>query len=361
MADLSTGPGRTLAESFRRLIAATGPISLAQFMGESNARYYTAKDPLGAAGDFVTAPEISQMFGELAGLWLADIWTRAGRPEGALYVELGPGRGTLARDALRAMRRVGLEPDVHLVEASPPLQALQREVAPQARFHADLASVQMEGPLLLLANEFLDALPVRQLVISGVGWREVMVALGEGGTFTLVAGDRPMDAAVPQGRRDAEEGTVIETCPAAAAVVSEVADRLTRQGGAALFIDYGHAAPRTGATLQAVRAHTKVDPLAMPGEADLTAHVDFATLAELARTRGARWLGTGEQGRWLRALGLEARAEALARAAPGQRAAIARAVERLAGAEQMGALFKVMGLAGPDWPDGAGFPAGDAA
>ncbi len=353
MADPSTGPGRPLGESFRRLIAVTGPIPLAQFMGESNARYYTAKDPLGAAGDFITAPEISQMFGELAGLWLADIWTRAGRPEGAFYAELGPGRGTLARDALRAMRRVGLEPDVHLVEASPPLQALQRAAVPQARFHADLASVPLEGPLLLLANEFLDALPVRQLVKTRAGWREVMVALDPAGAFTLAAGDRPMDAAVPETRREADEGTVIETCPAAAAIVTEVAGRLARQGGAALFIDYGHAAPRTGSTLQAVRAHAKVDPLALPGEADLTAHVDFATLAELARSHGARWLGTVGQGPWLRALGLDARAEALARAAPDQREAIGRAVERLAGDEQMGQLFKVMALTAPGWPDGA--------
>jgi NADH dehydrogenase [ubiquinone] 1 alpha subcomplex assembly factor 7 len=353
MADPPTGD---LAESFRRLIAATGPISLAQFMGESNARYYASRNPLGAEGDFVTAPEISQMFGELVGLWLADMWTRAGRPARPVYVELGPGRGTLASDALRAMRSAGLDPEVHLVEASETLRALQLEAVPQARFHADLASVPLTGPVLVVANEFLDALPVRQLVRTGAGWREVMVTVDGAGNFALAAGDRPMDAAVPKARREAEEGTVIETCPAAAAVVAEAADRLARQGGAALFIDYGHAAPRTGSTLQALQAHRKVDPLAMPGEADLTAHVDFATLAEVASSRGARWLGTVEQGGWLYALGLGARAEALARSAPAQREAIGRAVERLAGDGQMGNLFKVMGLAGPTWPDGAGFP-----
>lgn len=346
-----------MAESFRRLIASSGPISLAQFMGESNARYYASRDPLGIEGDFITAPEISQMFGELAGLWLADMWSRAGRPERPLYVELGPGRGTLASDALRAMRSAGLEPEVHLVEASDPLKDLQREAVPKARFHADLSSVPMNGPLLLVANEFLDALPVRQLVKSAAGWREVMVTRDAAGAFTLIAGDRPMDAAVPEARREAEEGTVIETCPAASTVVAEVAERLAPQGGAALFIDYGYAVPRTGSTLQALRAHRKVDPLAMPGEADLTAHVDFATLAEIARSRGAKWLGTVEQGAWLRALGLEARAEALARGAPRKREAIGRAVERLAGDEQMGKLFKVMGLAAPEWPDGVGFPA----
>jgi NADH dehydrogenase [ubiquinone] 1 alpha subcomplex assembly factor 7 len=346
---------RPLAESFRRLIAAAGPISLAQFMGESNARYYASRDPLGAAGDFVTAPEISQMFGELIGLWLADMWARAGRPERPLYVELGPGRGTLASDALRAMRQAGLEPEVHLVEASPALRELQRAAVPQAQFHADLASVPMDGPLLLAANEFLDALPVRQLVMTSAGWREVMVTADEAGAFTFVAGDRPMDAAVPQARREAKEGTVIETCPAAAAAVSEVAGRLVQQGGAAAYVDYGHAAPRAGSTLQAVRAHRKVDPLAMPGEADLTAHVDFATLAEVARARGARWLGTVEQGAWLRALGIEARAEVLSRSGPAQREAVGRAFHRLTGNEEMGRLFKVMALAAPGWPDGAGF------
>ncbi|HWK43033.1 MAG TPA: SAM-dependent methyltransferase [Croceibacterium sp.] len=348
-----TGP--SLADSFRRLIAATGPISLAQFMGESNARYYASRDPLGAAGDFITAPEISQMFGELVGLWLADIWTRAGTPDRPIYVELGPGRGTLASDALRAMKRAGLEPDVHLVEGSPALRALQQAAVPNARFHDDLADIPQDRPLLLAANEFLDALPIRQLVMTAAGWREVEVAVDDTGGFVLAAGSRPMDAAVPEERREAEEGTLIEVSPASAAVVSEVAMRLARQGGAALLIDYGHAHIRAGSTLQAVRAHQKVDPLALPGEADLTAHVDFATLAEVAGAAGARWMGTVAQGAWLRAMGLEARAEVLARAAPAHRDAIGRAVDRLAGNDQMGTLFKVMGLAAPGWPDGAGF------
>jgi NADH dehydrogenase [ubiquinone] 1 alpha subcomplex assembly factor 7 len=355
MADSSSGPGRSLADSFRRLIAATGPISLAHFMGESNARYYSGKDPLGAAGDFVTAPEISQMFGELIGLWLADLWIRAGRSEPAHYVELGPGRGTLARDALRAMKRYGLEPAVHLVEGSTELKRLQLEAVPQARFHADLSRVPMDGPVLIVANEFLDALPVRQLVRTAEGWREVMVAVDESGRFAPTAGRQPMDAAVPDARREAAEGTVLETCPAAAATVFETAGRLAQQGGAALFVDYGHSTPRTGSTLQAVRAHEKVDPLAAPGEADLSAHVDFAILADIARSRGAKWLGTVPQGAWLRALGIEGRAEALARFAPQHREALMRAKERLVGEDQMGTLFKVMGLTAPEWPDGVGF------
>ena len=349
----STGPG--LTETFRRLIAATGPISLAHYMGESNARYYASKNPLGAGGDFVTAPEVSQMFGELVGLWLADIWNRAGRPARVHYVELGPGRGTLARDALRGMPRFGLEPQVQLVEGSPALRKAQLAALPGARFHDDLSTIPTDGPILLVANEFLDALPIRQLVCTADGWREIVVAVDGEGRFGPLAGARPMDAAVPESHRDAPEGTLIETCPAAATIVLEVAGRLAKQGGAALFIDYGHAEPRTGSTLQAVRAHRKVDPFDTPGEADLTAHVDFALLADAASSRGARWLGTVEQGAWLRALGIEARAEALAAGAPGEREALEQAVERLAGDAQMGRLFRVMGLAGPDWPNGAGF------
>ncbi|MCK9541772.1 MAG: SAM-dependent methyltransferase [Novosphingobium sp.] len=344
---------------FRRLIANHGPISLMHYMGESNARYYASRDPFGTAGDFITAPEISQMFGELIGLWLADMWIRAGRTEPVHYVELGPGRGTLASDALRTARRYGLSPQVHFVEASTELKDAQLATVPQAQWHHDLSTVPVAGPVLLVANEFLDALPVRQLVRTDEGWRERMVGLAadhsDQGAFVPVAGQQPMDAAVPEARRDAPPGTIIETCPGAAAVLYEVAGRLVEQGGAALFIDYGHDVPRDGSTLQAVRAHRMVDPFRFPGEADLTAHVDFATLANVAQSRGCRWLGTVTQGQWLRALGIETRAEALAAKAPEHAAAIASARDRLIGEGQMGALFKVMGLAGPDWPDGAGF------
>ena len=343
------------ARVLRRLIATHGPISVAQFMAESNAHYYAGRDPLGAAGDFVTAPEISQMFGELVGLWLADIWQRAGAPRPVHFVELGPGRGTLAADALRAMGQAGLTPQVHLVEASPILRERQRWAVPQAQFHEDAGTLPADAPLLLVANEFLDALPVRQLVRTAQGWREVMVAAGEQGVFVPIAGPSPMDAAIPPAVREAAEGTLIETCPAAAAIVSEIAMRLAGQGGAALLVDYGHAAARTGSTLQAVRAHTKVDPFAHPGEADLTAHVDFAQMAQVAGANGARHLGTAGQGAWLRALGIDARAAALIRAAPDRAAEIATARDRLVGAEQMGDLFKVMGLAAPGWPEGAGF------
>ncbi|MET0180140.1 MAG: SAM-dependent methyltransferase [Novosphingobium sp.] len=343
-----------LAEVFARLIAATGPISLAHYMAEANARYYGWRDPLGGAGDFVTAPEISQMFGELVGLWLTDLWTRAGRPDPVRYVELGPGRGTLARDALRAARNFGLVPEVHFVETSPALVERQSALHPAARWHDGLAGVPIDGPLLIVANEFLDALPIRQLVRTPTGWRERMIGL-DGRRLVFVAGDRPMDAAVPAGLRDAPDGAILETCPAAAAIVAEVAGRLAGQGGAALFIDYGHDGSRLGSTFQAVRRHRPVDPLSDPGEADLTAHVDFATLAAVAQAHGARWLGTVGQGAFLRALGIEERAGQLAAAAPAQADAIARAVARLTGEEAMGVLFKAMGLAAPGWPAAAGF------
>ena len=346
--------GETLGAIFARLIASTGPISLMHYMGESNARYYASRDPLGNSGDFITAPEISQMFGELVGLWLADMWLRAGREEPVHYVELGPGRGTLARDALTAAARYGLTPKVHLVESSMVLKDIQLAAVPNAQWHHDLSTIPMYGPILLVANEFLDALPVRQLVMTGDGWRERMVDCHQG-RFRPVAGTQPMDAAVPDASRQAAEGTILETCPGAAATVGEVAGRLAQQGGGALFIDYGHDRPRTGSTLQALRDHRMIDPFAAPGEADLTAHVDFAAMAAIARSRGCNWLGTIAQGRWLRELGIETRADALAAARPDMAHAIHLAKDRLIGEGQMGALFKVMGLAAPGWLEAAGF------
>lgn len=343
-----------LAARFARLIEAHGPISLSHYMAESNARYYASRDPLGTGGDFITAPEISQMFGELIGLWLADMWLRAGSEEPVHYVELGPGRGVLARDALRAAQRHGLRPMVHFIETSPALKSIQSDHFPQARWHHDLSTVPLTGPVLVVGNEFLDALPIRQLVMTDNGWREVMVGYRDG-RFGPAIGNKPVDAAIPEAARRSEPGTVIETCPAAAATVDEIARRLVDQGGAGLLIDYGHDKPRSGSTLQAVRAHRKVDAFAMPGEADLTAHVDFAALAPVVRLRGCKWLGTVSQGNWLRDMGIEMRAQHLARQSPRHADAIQSAKDRLTGETEMGALFKVMGLAAPHWPDGAGF------
>ena len=255
-------------------IEADGPMSLADYMAECLLHprygYYATRDPFGRAGDFITAPEISQMFGELVGLWLTDMWIRAGREEPVHYIELGPGRGTLAQDALRTARRYGLEPSVHFVESSTALKDIQLVTVPGAQWHYDLSTTPPYGPVLIVANEFLDALPVRQLVMTENGWRERMV-IAEGERFACVAGPQPMDAAVPEARRAAPVGTILETCPGAAATVYEVAGRLIEQGGAALFIDYGHDELRDGSTLQAVRDHLKVDPFINPGEADLTA------------------------------------------------------------------------------------------
>jgi SAM-dependent MidA family methyltransferase len=341
-----------LGETFKRLIRENGPISLAQYMGESNARYYTSRNPLGDDGDFITAPEVSQVFGELIGLWLADIWVRAGTPEPIHYVELGPGRGTLASDALRAAERYGLKPQVHFVEGSEALKQIQRGTVRGVTHHADVTTLPEDGPLLIVANEFFDALPVRQLLRAAEGWRERMVGL-ESDKLAFVFGDKPMDAAVPQSWRQASQGTIIETSPASAAIMSELADRLAAQGGAALVIDYGPREGRSGSTLQAIKGHQKVDVFSHPGNMDLTAHVDFETLAKVAQRQGAQVLGLQMQGDWLTALGIDMRMEALKRRAPGQAETFKRQHDRLVAEDQMGLLFKVLGLSGKDWPEEA--------
>ncbi|MBX7494846.1 SAM-dependent methyltransferase [Qipengyuania sp. 6B39] len=356
---MNGGGATTLADSFRRLIERHGPIPVARYMGESNARYYSSRDPLGADGDFTTAPEISQMFGEMVGLWLADVWVRAGRPAGAIYVELGPGRGTLAQDALRAMASQGLRPDVHLVEGSEALRRLQSGALAGAQFHDSLDTLPEDRPLLLAANEFIDALPIRQLVMTDRGWRERMVALDEEGAFAFAAGPNAMDDAVPEAQRAAEPGTVIETCPAAAALVGALAERLDRQGGAALFVDYGHLAARTGSTLQAVRAHEKVGVFDAPGEMDLTAHVDFATLVAISKQAGLA-TATATQGAWLSAMGIALRAQALVTRSPERAKDVADAHDRLVQPQAMGELFKVLAMTPRDWPRGAGFDEGPA-
>ena len=355
------GPGDTLTQRLARTIAHLGPIPLAQYMAEANAYYYAHRDPLGVAGDFVTAPETSQMFGEMLGGWLADMAVRAGISD-AHYVELGPGRGTLARDALRVMAGAGLRPQVHLVEGSPVLREAQRTLLADhtPMFHDSAASLPEDRPLLIVANEFFDALPIRQIVRTDRGWREIVVACrkeGEEIRLQPVPGDRPMDAALPAERADAPEDTLIEVCPAASAIMRELADRVAKQGGAMLVLDYGHLQPFTGSSLQAVRAHRKVDPFADPGAADLTAHVDFAALAEGARSAGCRIDGMAQQGEFLLALGIAQRAAALVRANPAAAKAVGEALDRLVSPQGMGSLFKVLAVASPGWPRGAGFAA----
>lgn len=300
-------------------------------MEACNAYYYATRDPLGSAGDFVTAPEIHQMFGELIGAALADIWTRAGKPADAVYGELGPGRGTLASDALRVMRRAGFEGEVHLVESSPALREAQAKLLPEAIFHDDVAGLP-EAPLLLIANEFFDALPVRQFVEG----RERHVILAAGG----FAFDR--------------DGPITERSPAREETAEQLAKHLAKHGGAAIIIDYGYAGAEQGDTLQAVRAHRHAYVLDHPGEQDLTGHVDFVSLADAARRGGAAASRTVSQGTWLETLGIGARAMALAAKNPQDTESISAARRRLCDEEEMGRLFKVIAVRAPDWPDVAG-------
>ena len=340
------------AEQLRDMIAAEGAIPISTYMGVANAHYYATRDPLGAAGDFTTAPEISQMFGELIGLWLADLWMRAGKAR-CHYVELGPGRGTLAVDALRAMRGAGLEPDVHLVETSRALRQAQAGRLPSARWHDDAGSLPGDAPLLIVANEFFDALPVRQLVKASDGWRERMVAWADE-SFVPAEGRSVPDGMIPAHLQAAPRGSIVETSPATAAIVGELASRLAAQGGAALIVDYGHLRTGTGDTLQALSRHAFASPWEEPGERDLTAHVDFEALA--AAAKGVRIAGPVEQGAWLKALGIDLRADALSRAAPDRGPEIGAARDRLVEPDAMGSLFKVMALTAMDWPEPAAFP-----
>lgn len=340
-----------LPERLARAIALAGPIPLSQFMAAANAHYYATRDPLGAGGDFVTAPEISQMFGELIGLWCADLWDRAGRPPVA-WVELGPGRGTLAADARRAMAKAGLEPPVHFVETSPVLRAAQAGRVADATWHDSIDTLPTDAALIVVANEFFDALPIRQLVRSLGHWRERLVACQDT-LFLPIAGKPVPDAIIPAPLRDAPIGSVLEVSPAAVATTRDLAARIARQGGALLAVDYGHEGPLLGDTLQAVKRHGFANPYEDPGEHDLTAHVDFTTLAAAAQAAGAVAWGPVEQGEWLVKLGIDARAAALARATPDRAEQVA--ADRVRLVNGMGALFKALAVTAPGWPTPAGF------
>ncbi len=341
-----------LLAEIRSEILSEGPMSLARYMalclGHPVHGYYRTRDPLGTRGDFITAPEISQMFGELIGLWLALTWAAMGAPADLRLVELGPGRGTLMADALRALRKVAPDfpVDLHLVETSPVLRAAQEERLGQAAatWHAEIGMLP-EGPALVVANEFFDALPVRQFQRTERGWCERLVGLsGEGLAFGLAAEPDPAIATA------APVGALLSVPGAALDLVRRLARRIAAGGGVLLAIDYGHVRPGFGDTLQAVAGHGFVDPLSRPGEADLTTHVDFAALARAAIAEGARVHGPVEQRDFLLGLGLRERADRLRRdATPAQAAAIGSAVERLTdpGRRGMGRLFKVMGVSDP--------------
>lgn len=356
-----------LAEALRRRITASGPITVAQYMGaalyDPQHGYYRVREPFGRKGDFVTAPEISQTFGELLGAWCATTWQQMGTPDIIHLVEIGPGRGTLMADALRASSRMPgfvAARRVHLVETSPALRTLQQKrlAGSGAVWHEALDQLP-DGPALILANELFDALPIRQLVRRADGWIERRVGLDEAqACFRFVVDNRPSAAVVlvPAALADAPNGSLVEVSPDAIELMDRLARRLVAQGGGALIVDYGPAYPSIGETLQALRDHRCCDVLDAPGEADLTAHVDFSTLARTASEAGADVYGPVAQGDLLRSLGIEARTKALAtNATPHQREILAATLTRLTGVEAMGTLFKGLAITSPGMPAPAGF------
>ncbi len=355
-----------LAEEIRQIITLGGPISVERYMAIALTHpqhgYYMNRDPFGADGDFVTAPEISQMFGELLGLWSAEVWYRLGAPPRINLVELGPGRGTLMFDALRAAKVVAGFRDalsVHLVEASPALRRMQEQ---KLQAYSDIIEWRPstddlpEGPAIILANEFFDAMPACQYVKTLNGWHERVIGHdGEGGLRCGLAPDP-----VPQIRAEAEQGSVLEISFAAYETMQQLSAHVLEHGGAVLAIDYGHIATGPSETLQAMRNHAAADPLAEPGEADITMHVDFANLARAAKSTGASVSGPVIQADFLTCLGLFERAAGLKRNADIRQAMeIDHALLRLSGTGQetgidgkpvpaMGALFKALGVAAKD-------------
>ncbi len=337
-------------------IKENGPMTVAEYMAaclyDPQDGYYATRPNIGGAGaDFLTAPEASQMFGELIGLWCAHEWDTLGQPAFNL-IELGPGRGTLMQDMLRATQRIeGFRDSSNIVfvETSAPLRDEQADRVPEAEWAVRLEDAP-PGPSLIVANEFLDCFPIRQFFFGEDGWHEKLVGIDEGDQ--LVFG---LSAALPAPESEDEIGVVREIAPALESFMYELERRLHEAPGRALFIDYGYVRPEGADTLQALSNHKKVDPIDAPGEADLTAHVDFARVAQLAEAAGLQVHGPTTQGEFLAALGLEMRAEALAKANPKHAERLAREVKRLSAADEMGALFKVICISGPNLPPPAGF------
>jgi NADH dehydrogenase [ubiquinone] 1 alpha subcomplex assembly factor 7 len=326
---------------------------MALALGHPEHGYYRKQDPLGRSGDFITAPEISQVFGELIGLWAAIAWQQAGSPAFVQLIELGPGRGTLMADFLRAAKSVPgfVEAlDIHLVETSPALRQCQKQTlgGNRVQWHAELANIPA-GPALIIANEFFDALPVDQYIRTADGWCHRCIGMEEGGeTLCFIPGD---PATLPEAVSDiatgALQGSILEYSPASADHASQMASRMAEDGIAALIIDYGHARSGAGETLQAVRGHSRHDVLSNIGNADLTTHVDFETLSRAAANAGAAVYGPLPQGAFLAALGIEARTEVLAGGAKDDQAGLLHSgCRRLIAADGMGTLFKVLALTG---------------
>ena len=340
----------SLAERLAAEIVQTGPMTVAQYMAaclhDPHAGYYATRPALGAGGDFITAPLVSQMFGELIGVWAASCWRLMGEPERVILVEIGPGDGTLMSDLLRAARVADGFLDaaeVWLVETSAPLAATQAQrLGKAARWVRTLDEVPGGAPLILVANELLDCLPARQYVRTAAGWAEQVVGLDAEGRlgFGLV----PAAADLP----DARDGAVLEHSALQEALGAALGARLAADGGAALLIDYGRDQPGFGDTLQALKRHEKVDPLACPGEADLTVHADFPAVMAAAEAAGAA-SAMLSQAQFLARMGVGERAEALVRAQPDKAAVIGRQLHRLVSGDQMGELFKACCLHSPDW------------
>jgi NADH dehydrogenase [ubiquinone] 1 alpha subcomplex assembly factor 7 len=361
----------SLKDDIREIIADEGPISIERYMAlaltHPTKGYYTTRDPFGADGDFVTAPEISQMFGELLGLWAAEIWSQIGAPPRVHLVELGPGRGALMADALRAAHAAPeffQAIEVHLVEASDLLAEHQRQAladsGKQATWSKSLNDVP-PGPAIFIANEFFDALPVRHYLKTPMGWRERLVGLDPEGELAFGLSDE----IEPYIKAQAQEGEVLEVGAAAQRLMTQIAARIVTENGAALAIDYGYVRTAFGETLQAVKAHQFVDPLAEPGQADLTTHVDFAALGRAAAAANARVHGPVDQGAFLRELGIVERAEMLRRnATPDQAEQVDSALARLIGDDEgeMGGLFKVLAVTRRSLKEAPGFmePQADA-
>ena len=340
----------SLAEQIDTQIRTTGPMSLATYMGLclSHPRhgYYAAGRPIGAKGDFITAPEISQMFGELIGFFVVNLWQQMGQPTSFTLLELGPGRGTLMADALRAASKAeGFENALHLqlFESNKLLKGEQeKRLGNYSPYWASESDALSDDPVFVIANEFFDALPIRQYVKAADGWHERLVGLNAEGRIFGLSPTPIADIAAPEEVRGAKPGEVLELGAAGVEAMQRLARKIAVQGGAILAIDYGYGRTQTGETLQAVRNHAFADPLEAPGEADLSAHVNFGVLGEAAKAAGLAVAPLTDQGELLLRLGIGERAKALAKANPQEAANIARAVERLTAPSQMGVLFKAL-------------------
>ncbi|MEQ1769837.1 MAG: SAM-dependent methyltransferase [Devosia sp.] len=353
----------TLAQQIDEQIKTTGPISLATHMslclGHPRHGYYAKGRPIGAGGDFITAPEISQMFGELIGFFAVNLWQQMGSPKSFTLLELGPGRGTLMQDGLRAAAKAdGFLNALHLqlFESNPDLRAEQaRRLSAHNPYWADEIDAVSEDPLIVIANEFFDALPIRQFTRTDDGWHERLVGLRDGARVIGLSPTAIAESAAPPEVHGAFSGEVLELPAGGVEAMQRLARKVAAQGGAILAIDYGYDRTQTGETLQAVKAHDFAEPLAEPGEADLSAHVNFGLLSDAARVIGLASTPLTTQGELLLRLGLGERAKALAASNPSEAANIARAVERLTSPDQMGTLFKALCVHSPGLKP-AGFP-----